>query len=759
LSPDGGYILSTGLDQALKLWEVGSGRCLYTFTSGTDALQTLCWSEDGAYALSGEADPGHALKVWSVAGEAYQAPSKLCRTLGSSEIYSAQQRYRQALEQARQALGQGEAVTAALHLQEARAQPGFRRAEEALQLWRQLYLKLGRQGFLGGWVEAVVTEERAEITSLALNPQGDYALSGSVDALLKLWRLTPAAGGRPGSVVCLRTFSGHKAAVNALCLSASGRLALSGSAEWRGLKLWEVDSGRCLHTFDGHGEAVTAVCLSQDERYALSGGVDQKLKLWDVSRGYCLRTLGGHTGPISAVCFSAAGQYALSASLDQSLKLWDMVTGRCWRTFTGHEAPVTALVLSQDERYFLSGSQDGSLKLWSLASGRCLRTFTGHTGAISSLCLSPDRQYALSGSADKTFKLWKVATGKCLRTFKGHREAVTAVALSQDGQYILSGSRDQSLQLWALDWELAPNPSGDWDERAGPYLALFLAGQTPYLETLPEGREPFPEDMTLALIRQGAPIWNEADLERLGQMLSRAGYGWLQPEGVRRKLAELSQNWPAFPILPGVEPDLYRQLCQATIYQAQAARQNREKAWAARRERWRWQKPLGRGLSLGWRIPVAISTIAAGMSEGNKAGLKGVLPLFTFIFSIPLVILLIPALLPALLFMLLQDLFAFRNNYHLSQKLLKEGVMAEARVRRKQMERGILYNSPEYSVEYSYQAPEPATRLLTTFTNREPVSPEFYAWLKPETILQVRYLAGQPQTARIFFHGFLSRRT
>jgi hypothetical protein len=628
-----------------------------------------------------------------------------------------------------------------------------------MQLWRQLYLKLGRQRFLGGWVEAVVVEGQAEITSLALSPQGDYAFSGSADGLLKLWQITPAAGGRPGSVACLRTFSGHKAAVTALCLSERGRLVLSGSAEWRGLKLWEVASGCCLHTFDGHGEAVTAVCLSQDERYVLSGGIDQKLKLWDVARGYCLRTLGGHTGPISALCFSATGQYALSASLDQSIKLWDMVTGRCWRTFTGHEAGVTALVLSQDERYFLSGSQEGSLKLWSLASGRCLRTFTGHTGAISAVCLSADRQYALSGSADKTIKLWKVATGKCLRTFKGHRVAVTAVTLSQDGQYILSASRDQSLQLWARDWELAPNRPEAWDERAGPYLTLFLAGQRPYLEILPEGREPFPEDMTLALIRQGPPAWDEADLERLGQILSRAGYGWLRPEGVRRKLVELSQNWPAIPAIPGVEPDLYRQLCQATIHQAMAARQRREKAWAARRETWRWQKPLGRGLSLGWRIPMALSTIAAGLSEGGRIGLKGILPLFTFIFSIPLVILLIPTLLPALLFLLLQDLFAFRKNYHLSQKLLKEGVMVEAKVRRKQMERGILYNSPEYSVEYSYLASEPASQMATTFTNHEPISPEFYAWLKPETVLQVRYLVGEPQTARIFFHGYLSRRT
>jgi hypothetical protein len=195
------------------------------------------------------------------------------------------------------------------------------------------------------------------------------------------------------------------------------------------------------------------------------------------------------------------------------------------------------------------------------------------------------------------------------------------------------------------------------------------------------------------------------------------------------------------------------------MQQALVTRQKREKGWAASWETWRWQKPLGRGLSLGWRIPVAISTIVAGLSEGNRVGLKAVLPFFTFIFSIPLVIVLIPALFPVLLFMLLQDLFAFHSNYRLSQKLLKEGFMVEAKVRRKQMERGILYTSPEYLVEYSYQAPEPATRILTTFTNRERVSSEFYAWLKPETVLQVRHLADKPQTARIFFHGYLSRRT
>ncbi len=315
----------------------------------------------------------------------------------------------------------------------------------------------------------------------------------------------------------------------------------------------EISAGRCLRTLEGHRESVSCVCMSTDGRWALSGSKDKTLRLWDVATGRCLRTIEGHTDEVTSVCLSADGRWALSGSEDKALRLWEVATGRCLRTLEGHTDAVTSVCLSADGRRALSGSEDRTLRLWQVATGLCLRTFKGHTAAVQSVCLSADGRCALSGSHDITPRLWEVATGRCVRTFDGHKGSVHSVSLSADGRWALSGSEDETLRLWELDWELEARDPADWDDGAIPYLETFLTIHTPYAATLPEGREPAEEEITLAFTRRGKPSWTEQDFKNLHYTLSCAGYGWLRPEGVRKKLEEMAANWQGPPPLPGPE--------------------------------------------------------------------------------------------------------------------------------------------------------------------------------------------------------------
>jgi WD40 repeat protein len=155
-----------------------------------------------------------------------------------------------------------------------------------------------------------------------------------------------------------------------------------------------------------------------------------------------------------------------------------------------------------------------------------------------------------------------------LRTFAGHAGAVTSVALSADGRHALSGSADGTLKLWILDWELEDVPPADWHDGALPYLERFLALHTPYAARLAADRKrtvkeivrmpltrlfrsaPTEEEVRQALTRRGKPSWTESDFKDLLAALGCAGYGWLRPEGVRRKLEELAQAWKGPPLLP-----------------------------------------------------------------------------------------------------------------------------------------------------------------------------------------------------------------
>jgi WD40 repeat protein/serine/threonine protein kinase len=413
------------------------------------------------------------------------------------------------------------------------------------------------------------------VVSVSLSHDGRYALSGSLDKTLRLWDVTTGK--------CARIFEGHGKAVVSVSLSHDGRYALSGSLD-KTLRLWDVTTGKCIRTFEGHSDNVLSVSLSHDGRYALSGSTDQTLKLWDVSTGKCARTLEGHSKAVVSVSLSHDGRYALSGSSDKTLRLWDVTTGKCARIFEGHRDVVESVSLSHDGRYALSGSSDKTLRLWDVTTGKCVRTFEGHSKTVVSVSLSHDGRYALSGSSDKTLRLWDVTTGKCVRTFEGHSKTVVSVSLSHDGRYALSGSSDQMLRLWDVStgkcigtfeghgdrvhsvslskdltcavsgygkgaiiiwhlyWELEDSYPENWDDRARPYLEVFLTQHTPYAGTLPQVRDPTEEEVTLALTRRGKPSWKEDDFKDLLYTLGCAGYGWLRPEGVRRKLEEMADE-------------------------------------------------------------------------------------------------------------------------------------------------------------------------------------------------------------------------
>ena len=68
------------------------------------------------------------------------------------------------------------------------------------------------------------------------------------------------------------------------------------------------------------------MAFSPDGKTLASGS--KGIKLWDVATGKNTATLNGHTDWTYSVAFSPNGKTLASGSRDKTIRLWDMATGK-----------------------------------------------------------------------------------------------------------------------------------------------------------------------------------------------------------------------------------------------------------------------------------------------------------------------------------------------------------------------------------------------------------------------------------------------
>jgi WD40 repeat protein len=447
-SPDGKYVLTGSLDNTAKLWDVATGAEVRTFSGHTGSVESVAFSPDGKYVLTGSSDK--TAKLWDAATGAlvrtFSDPTSIVRTSVEmkrschSVAFSPDGKY---------------VLTAS--------------DDGTPKLWYAATGALVRT--FSGHTDIV--------RSVAFSPDGKYVLTGSLDGTAKLWDAATGAEVRTfrlptwvysvafspdGKYVLtfatnatlwdintggqVRTFTEDAVGGISVAFSPDGRYLLTASLGQQAAKLWDAASGALVRTYSGHTDTVESVAFSPDGKYVLTGSADRTAKLWVATSNAEVRTFGGLTDAVNSVAFSPDGKYVLTGSSDRTAKLWDAASSALVRTFSGHTGSVESVVFSPDGKYVLTGSDDSTAKLWETATGVEVRTFGGHMDVVNSVAFSPDGKYVLTGSSDRTARLWDAATGSAVRNFSGHTQAVTGVAFSPDGRYVLTGSADWDAKLW-----------------------------------------------------------------------------------------------------------------------------------------------------------------------------------------------------------------------------------------------------------------------------------------------------------------------
>jgi RNA polymerase sigma factor (sigma-70 family) len=232
VTTDGKFLLSGSRDRTVRLWDVESGKEVRRFEGHGSPVRAVALSADGKRAISGGILGEASLRIWDV---------------------------ETGKELAKYDLGGGQEVRFGRRTGAARALSGFDS-------------KYGYGTGFGGLQVAGFSE--AGVASVALSPDGKFALAGCMDNKIHVFDL---ATGQE------RVLEGHTQQVHGAVFTPDGKRILSAGYDHT-VRLWDVATGKELCRFLGHTNWAWGVAVSPDGKLALSGSLDGTVRLWQLPR-------------------------------------------------------------------------------------------------------------------------------------------------------------------------------------------------------------------------------------------------------------------------------------------------------------------------------------------------------------------------------------------------------------------------------------------------------------------------------------------
>ncbi len=407
-SLDGDYVLTSGDDGSVRLWDAQTGREVRQFQGDSEMFSVF--SPDGDYILAGNSYG--TIWLWDInTGETIQHFSDHNFSL-ISIAYSPDGKY---------------AVTT-----------GFEYLPNHLN-WRT--------GYSARLWDVETGQELRQfsghtdfVTSAAFSPDGKTIVTTSADNTARLWDVESGAE--------IRRFTGHSEFVWSVTFSPDGKYIVTGSRD-RTARMWDVLTGDEIRQFSGHEHWVNAVAISHDGHFLLTGSAN-KVILWDIHTGQMLRQFNGQTASITSVVFSPDDRYLISGSLDGSAWLWDLKQISGEHPLLEHGYSVYSLTFSPDGQRVLTGGADNGARLWDINTGKVVAEYKNYHSWIYSVAFSPDGQSILTGSFGGGAWLWDVETGKVLRRFSAEGWSASDVAFSPDGRYAMASGWDGTIRIWEI---------------------------------------------------------------------------------------------------------------------------------------------------------------------------------------------------------------------------------------------------------------------------------------------------------------------
>jgi WD40 repeat protein len=460
-SPDGEFIISTGQDKTVRVWNF-SGPLMPPLTKHENDVLAVEYSSDGDFFVSGDADG--VINLWS------------CRPTVSS-------RYRVVSETSPEdsSTDQDSPCQWIRTLPNGPSGPSARIARLSISPGSQYIAASSFDGNVYLWKRSSGPEpfqfmkklpHNGPVFGLDFSPKDRVLVSASTKKVtkpvkegeVKIWPIEEKSDAPTPTPIASLPIDDL---VYDTRFSFDGKLVAIGGAKGL-LKVWDRETDKVVD-LPGHSEGFVHVLFHPFERRLISADTEGNINLWrpeDLNRALDGSdgdpedgsskpiALLGHQGSITRIQLSADGSYLASASDDDTIRLWLTEDGTLLDVMSGHEDEVLNLAFSPKRggqygrSYLASSSRDGTIRLWQINNDvRPLK----HENRLYDVTFHPDGK-VLAASGRGTISLWRLHDYQLLgRVFVNKEKealAILSVHYSPNGDLLAAGDADGNITLW-----------------------------------------------------------------------------------------------------------------------------------------------------------------------------------------------------------------------------------------------------------------------------------------------------------------------